>query len=77
MEKEREFSVEQGIDIQQGQLKRWKVVLNEDAYKYLCEVCDERNAMPMRNGFDVIRGQELDTIVYNYGSAIVNGYGVR
>jgi len=73
MEKERVFSVEDGVAVQQEHLKRWKVVLNDKAFIHLCGVCNEKNAIPMRDGYDVLRGQELDSIVYNYGSAVING----
>jgi len=68
-----EFSIEDGIAVQQDQLEMWKAVLNDKAFFHLCEVVNKRNAMPMRNGFDVLRGVMLDEIVTRHAWELIYG----
>lgn len=58
------FTVEDGIEIQDRQLKEWKSVLKPKVYKVVHSLVKEKN-VDLLDGFSVCRGIEIDTIVNN------------
>jgi len=68
-----EFSIAQGLEVQEQGLLLWKSVLKDEAYNHLCEVVNKRNALYMRDGFDVLRGVMLDEIVTRHAWVLTYG----
>lgn len=57
---------EQGLTIQKEQLAKWRVVLNDKAYKLLKEETFKQNfASRSDKGEDVWRGSDMDAFVHN------------
>lgn len=78
MEKERVFSIEDGIIVQQEQLRMYKCILNEDTYVWLVEECEKDNDTlvdGIDDGYSVLRGTDIQNLLFNYGSRKLHGYG--
>lgn len=58
------FTKEDGIRIQSQHLKEWKSVLSALAYEKLVTLVTKNNSKA-HDGFDVIRGHEIDQILRN------------
>lgn len=58
------FTIEEGIQIQESQLKEWKSVLSATAYEKLEQLAKADNKTAT-SGFDICRGTDLDMIVHN------------
>ena len=73
-----EFSIADGIIVQQEQLRMYKLILNEDTYVWLVNQCKEANDTlvdGIDNGYSVLRGTDIQNLLFNYGSKVLNGYG--
>jgi hypothetical protein len=64
LQKELKFTKEQGIDIQTEHLEEFKLVLNSQAFEILEKLVTARNNVA-QDGFDVIRGNQIDEILHN------------
>lgn len=63
----KEFTIDQGLNVQQDQLKRWKPKLNENLYKDLEAWCQEDASKGLyRDGYDVPRGNTFDNFIGNW-----------
>ena len=74
----KEFSIADGIIVQQEQLRMYKLILNEDTYAWLVNQCKEANDTlvdGIDNGYSVLRGTDIQNLLFNYGSKVLNGYG--
>ena len=74
----KEFSIADGIIVQQEQLRMYKCILNEDTYVWLEEECRKDNDTLIEgvdNGYSVLRGTDIQNLLFNHGSQILNGYG--
>lgn len=58
------FTVEQGIEVQTNQLRRWKSILKSDKYLLLYEFATSSN-VDAKTGYDVMRGVTLDNWIHN------------
>ncbi len=64
---DKQLSVEDGIKIQSEQLAGWERVLLPNVYAALEAWATEDNHHAlMKSGYDVVRGQDLDSYVQNY-----------
>ena len=75
---EKVFSIADGIAVQQEQLKLYKLILNEDTYAWLEEECrkaNDRLVEGIDNGYSVLRGTDVQNLLFNYGSQKLHGYG--
>jgi hypothetical protein len=61
----KEFTVEDGIEIQAEQLAGWKLILIPEVYEAL-EEYTLRNNHKAQSGRDVCRGVDLDNYIGNY-----------
>jgi len=59
------LSVENGIKIQQKQLREWKTKLIPQVYKALKERAEQDNHLA-KSGYDIFRGSNLDNFIANY-----------
>jgi len=59
------FTIKKALEIQEEQLKEWRLVLNTKAYETLMEEVNLRNSMGYKNADEVCRGVDICTIVYN------------
>jgi len=65
MFKEREeFTVEDGIRVQERQLKDWESVLKPEIYAKLEQYAKKKNHLA-KTGYDIVRGNQLDMLIYN------------
>lgn len=74
----KEFSIADGIIVQQEQLRMYKLILNTESYDWLVNQCKEANDTlvdGIDNGYSVLRGTDIQNLLFNYGSQILNGYG--
>jgi hypothetical protein len=73
MEKEKDFTFENGLDIQHAQLLRWKNILKESMFDRLQAQIDKENQSTrcaivdtdVDNGYEVFRGNDIDNWVAN------------
>lgn len=75
---EKEFSIADGIAVQQEQMELYKLILNEDTYAWLEEECrkaNDRLVEGIDNGYSVLRGTDVQNLLFNYGSQKLHGYG--
>lgn len=61
----KEFSVADGIRIQQQHLEQWKLLLKPDVYANLV-LYAERDNGKARDGYDICRGTDLNNYLLNY-----------
>jgi len=61
----KEFTIEDGIEVQKDHLSRWKLVLIPEAYEALEEYA-LRNNGEAKTGYDIRRGSTLDNYMGNY-----------
>jgi hypothetical protein len=61
----KEFTIEEGIEIQKEHLAGWKTVLITEVYEALEEYALRDNDKA-RSGYSVCRGTSLDNYVNNY-----------
>ena len=61
----KEFTVEDGIEIQRDHLSRWKSVLLPEVYEALEEYALRTNH-EANSGYDIRRGTNLDNYIGNY-----------
>lgn len=68
MSRKPQFTIQDGLDLQESHLNQWKRKLNTQTYKALANECFERNKLlsDKDTGFQVFRGQDLTTFVLNY-----------
>lgn len=59
------LSKEEGIKIQDNDLKRWGTVLKPQAAVELRELAEKGNA-EAESGYDICRGQELDVLIHRH-----------
>jgi hypothetical protein len=64
MEKREDFTVEQGIDIQDRQLSEWEVILKPEVFEIIKDLVKKRN-VNLRTGYDVCRGTDINNIIHN------------
>jgi hypothetical protein len=62
---EKQFEVQQGLDIQAKQLAQWKSILKDEVYEALYEYAT-RNHSEAKTGWDICRGTSLDNYIGNY-----------
>jgi hypothetical protein len=62
---EKQFEVQQGLDIQAKQLAQWKSILKDEVYEALYEYAT-RNHSEAKTGWDIRRGTSLDNYIGNY-----------
>ena len=62
---EKEFAIQDGIDIQTQQLQEWKLVLLPEVYSALEEYATRKNH-EAKLGYDIVRGTDLISYVRNY-----------
>jgi len=60
-----EFTVEQGIKVQQRHLAEWKSILQPEAYDALVEYATRDNATA-KNGHDICRGTSLSSFIQGH-----------
>ena len=60
-----EFSVQDGIEIQNQHLQEWKLVLLPEVYLALEEYATRKNH-EVKSGYDIRRGSDLISYVRNY-----------
>lgn len=75
---EKVFSIADGIAVQQEQMELYKLILNEDTYAWLEEECrkaNDRLVEGIDNGYSVLRGTDVQNLLFNYGSQKLHGYG--
>lgn len=60
-----DFTIPKALEIQQGQLERWKSVLNDIAFAMLMQEVEKRNNKGYVYPADVLRGTMIDEIVFN------------
>lgn len=73
-----EFSIADGMIIQQEQLRMYKLILNTESYDWLVNQCKEANDTlvdGIDNGYSVLRGTDIQNLLFNYGSRKLHGYG--
>lgn len=58
------FTVKQGIEVQQRQLKEWEQLLKPEVFKLL-KIEVERSNHLAKNGFGIARGSDIDNILHN------------
>ena len=63
--KKNEFTVEEGIMIQNEQLAQWKTVLIDEVYAALEEYAT-RNNHKAKCGYDICRGSDMSSYIGNY-----------
>jgi len=68
-----EFTVEQGIKVQQAHLNEWKTILTPDAYAALEEYATRDNDKAS-NGQDICRGAALSSFVQQYAINVTYSY---
>lgn len=74
----KEFSIADGIAVQQEQMKLYKLILNQETYDWLEEECrkdNDRLVEGIDNGYSVLRGTDVQNLLFNYGSRLLHGYG--
>ena len=67
--KKPEFTIEQGIETQQRQLKQWKKVLKPEIYAELVRLINEkteREKNTYTDGYSVFRGADIDSAIQNW-----------
>jgi hypothetical protein len=62
---EKQFEVQQGLDIQAKQLEQWKSILKDEVYEALYEYAT-RNNSEAKTGWDIRRGSDLSNYIGNY-----------
>lgn len=60
-----DFTVENGIEIQTGQLAHWQKILNKESYLLVLAEVAKQNKKEMKWGYDVFRGNSIDTFIHN------------
>lgn len=67
MNERKEFTIEDGKEVQAKHLEFWESVLHPVVYAKLHKAVMHANAnKPMETGYDVVRGGDLDHWVLNY-----------
>jgi hypothetical protein len=67
--KKPEFTIEQGIETQQRQLKQWEKVLKPEIYAELVRLINEkteREKNTYTDGYNVFRGVNIDSAIQNW-----------
>ena len=59
------FTVRDGLDCQKKDLIFWEGILKPNVYARLLKAVEESNKKPMKSGYDVKRGQDLQSFVLN------------
>ena len=62
---EKQFTVEQGLEIQAKQLAEWKSILKDEVYEALHEYATRNNG-EAKTGYNICRGSNLDNYIGNY-----------
>jgi hypothetical protein len=62
-----QFSIEEGLKVQAHNLEFWKTVLKKKYYNklVLSVQIEQSERPPMKDGFDVVRGSDISSIVQN------------
>jgi hypothetical protein len=68
-----DFTVEQGIRVQQAHLNEWKTILYPEAYAALEEYATRDNGKAL-SGQDICRGTSLSSFVQQYAINISYNY---
>ena len=63
--KEKQFTIEQGLEVQAKQLAEWKSILINEVYEALYEYATRKNH-EAKTGWDIRRGTDLDNYIGNY-----------
>jgi hypothetical protein len=63
--REKQFTVEQGLEVQAEQLAGWKTILIPEVYEALYEYATRHNS-EAKTGWDICRGTNLDNYIGNY-----------
>lgn len=64
LQKELNFTKEEGVTIQTRHLEEFRLVLKPEAFEILKKLVTARNNVA-QDGFDVIRGNQIDEILHN------------
>lgn len=59
------FTVQQGFNVQIQQLNEWKSILKPEKYDQLLRWIDGCNMSPMKSGYEVVRGTDIDNWIMN------------
>lgn len=63
------FPFENGLKVQEDDLKFWKTVLNDRAYQLLKQECEKQNKIASSrlgaDGYSVFRGNDISTFIQN------------
>jgi len=73
----KEFSIADGIAVQQEQLRMYKVILNESTYTWLVGQCERENnglVEGIDDGYCVLRGTDIQNMLFNHGSKKLSEY---
>ena len=62
---EKTFTMSDALKIQRQHLKELKTVLNHETYERLSYLLDERNARLYKDPYEVVRGNQLYSIISN------------
>ena len=68
-----DFTVEQGIKVQQRHLAEWKSILQPEAYDALVEYAIRDNAIA-KNGHDICRGTSLSSFIQQHAINVAYNY---
>ena len=62
----KDFTVKKGLDVQRSNLAHWKKLLNTKSYAFVKALVQlENDTSNYKTGYDVCRGNSIDTIVHN------------
>lgn len=65
------FSVQDGINIQQEQLKNWGKILTQPAFDALKKHVEKKNTTA-KDGFEIIRGSDMSVFLNNYARKLTD-----
>ena len=60
----KDFTIEQGLQVQTRQLNEWKSLLKSKVFEKLKKEVTKDNHLA-KDGFDIVRGNSIDNILFN------------
>ena len=60
----KDFTIEQGLQVQTRQLNEWKSLLKSKVFEKLKKEVIKDNHLA-KDGFDIVRGNSIDNILFN------------
>jgi hypothetical protein len=68
-----DFTLQKALDIQEGDLQKWKAVLNTKSYNYLVKKVNYENLKGYTDPYNVFRGSSMSNFVQNLSISLANG----